>query len=463
MPKKIDQEELNAIVASIAGVLNGVTINDLITRLDMPVERRSLQRRLSRLLNEGLIAKEGKGKATRYLPVHKEQALANVEEFGREDEAPLQLPVSEAGKEIFRLVQRPLALRERVGYQRRFLDEYEANHSAYLPGKVRRHLEQIGRVHGGMQPAGTYARKIFDRLLIDLSFNSSRLEGNTYSLLETKRLIKLGRAGRGHNAEETQMIMNHKDAIEFLIESAEQVAIKRQTILNLHALLSDNLLGDPAASGRLRRSPVTIGGSSYLPNAVPQVIDECFGQIIQVTSRIENPFEQCFFLLVQLPYLQPFEDVNKRLSRLSANIPLIRHNLRPLSFIDVPQKDYTTGLLGVYELNRVELLCDVFVWAYERSAEQYSVIRDSLGTPDEFRLQYRTEIKTVVGKVIQDLVPAEKVVEFIARWAKRSIPNMDQPKFIVVVEAELVGLHEGNYARYPVTPGQYEAWASLDS
>ena len=332
----------------------------------------------------------------------------------------------------------------------------------YLPESVCRHLRKIGRAHDEVQPAGTFARKILSRLLIDLSFNSCRLEGNTYSLLETKRLIELGRVAQGRKAEETQMILNHKAAIELLVESAEEAAVSRQMILNLHALLSDNLLGDPAAGGRLRKTPVTIGGSSYLPNSVPQVIEECFNQIIQIVARIEDPFEQCFFMLVHLPYLQPFEDVNKRVSRLSANIPLIRHNLRPLSFVDVSKEDYTAGLLGVYELNRTELLKDVFVWAYERSVEQYAVIRDSLGEPDEFRLQYRSEIKTVVGEVVRNLVPAREVVEFVANWAKSNVPSANQSKFIGVVEAELVGLHEGNYARYPITPSQYDMWASLD-
>lgn len=84
---------------------------------------------------------------------------------------------------------------------------------------------------------------------------------------------------------------------------------------------------------------------------------------------------QAFFLMVHLPYLQPFEDVNKRTSRLAANIPLIHHNLCPLSFIDVPQSAYVDAMIGVYELNRIELLRDVFVWAYERSCQQYVAVQ----------------------------------------------------------------------------------------
>ena len=92
--------------------------------------------------------------------------------------------------------------------------------------------------------------------------------------------------------------------------------------------------------------------------------------------------------MVHIPYLQPFEDVNKLVSRLIANIPLIRLNLSPLSFVDVPQKTYINGLLAVYELNQIDLLRDVFIWAYERSCALYSATRQTLGEPDAFRLRY---------------------------------------------------------------------------
>ena len=91
--------------------------------------------------------------------------------------------------------------------------------------------------------------------------------------------------------------------------------------------------------------------------------------------------EQAFFAMVHLPYLQPFEDVNKRVSRLAANLPLIRQNLCPLSFVDVPERAYIDAILGVYELNRIELLRDVFIWAYERSCARYGAVRRSLAGP----------------------------------------------------------------------------------
>ena len=100
----------------------------------------------------------------------------------------------------------------------------------------------MGSTLDGERPAGTYARQLFSRLLIDLSWNSSRLEGNTYSLLETERLLHLGEAAEGKDAREAQMILNHKAAIELLVDQASETGFNRYTILNLHGLLSDNLL-----------------------------------------------------------------------------------------------------------------------------------------------------------------------------------------------------------------------------
>ena len=179
-----------------------------------------------------------------------------------------------------------------------------------------------------------------------------------------------------------------------MVESAEQMRFNSFTIFNLHALLSDNLLRDQRACGCLRSKPVGIAKSVYQPLAIPQLISEYFQQILDTADAITDPFEQSFFVMVQLPYLQPFLDVNKRVSRLAANIPLIRGNLCPLSFVDVPEQVYVSGLLGVYELNRIELLREVFVWAYERSSSLYSATRQELGEPDLFRLRYRNLIIT---------------------------------------------------------------------
>jgi hypothetical protein len=203
---------------------------------------------------------------------------------------------------------------------------------------------------------------------------------------------------------------------------------------------------------------VAIGKSVYHPLAMPQVINECFRQILDTAQAIENPFEQAFFGMVHLPYLQPFEDVNKRVSRLAANIPLIHQNLCPLSFVDVPEESYISGLLGIYELNRIELLREIFVWAYERSCALYSATRQTLGEPDPFRLRYRDLIRETLTHVVHGCLDKKAAIALTIARARESVQLEEQTRFIDVVETEIRGLHEGNIARYRLRPAEYESW-----
>ena len=333
--------------------------------------------------------------------------------------------------------------------------------SFYLTEQDRTHLAAVGRPQIAGQPAGTYAKQILNRLLIDLAWNSSRLEGNTYSFLDTKRLIELGEEAEGRAHLEAQMILNHKDAIEFLVSAADEIGFNRYTILNLHALLANNLLADPTAAGRLRYIAVGIERSTFHPLEVPQLIEECFDQILATAAAIADPFEQAFFIMVQLPYLQPFDDVNKRVSRLAANIPLIRGNLSPLSFADVPRRTYTDALLGVYELNKIDLLKDVFIWAYERSAARYVAVRQSLGEPDPFRLRYRTQLREIIAGLVRAPVGRKDTAARIAAWSSAAIDPADRQQFNDVVETELASLHEGNFARYQIRPSEFTAWREV--
>ncbi len=322
-------------------------------------------------------------------------------------------------------------------------------------------MAAVGRPRIAEQPAGTYAKQIPSRLLIDLAWNSSRLEGNTYSVLDTKRLIELGEEAEGRAHLEAQMILNHKDAIEFLVGAAEEIGFNRYTLLNLHALLANNLLADPTAVGRLRYIAVGIERSAFHPLEMPRLIEESFDQILATATAITDPFEQAFFAMVQIPYLQPFDDVNKRVSRLAANIPLIKGNLSPLSFTDVPRRTYSEAVLGVYELKKVDLLKDVFIWAYERSAARYAAVRQSLGEPDPFRLRYREQLRELVGGLVRARVGRRDAAARIAGWSLKEINTDDRQRFIEIVEAELTSLHEGNFARYRVLPSEFAAWRQV--
>lgn len=459
MPKRIPAHELNAVLQAVGRFPEGGGIEEISGVLDGNLSRRTLQRRLALLVEQKSITVAGRARASRYrLAVVSGAVTGELPAVMGVAHGEAYVPLSPEGHEIKRAVREPIQNRRPVGYNRAFLDGYRPNHTFYLAPDIRRQLYEIGRSPEGELPAGTYALKIFHRLLIDLSWNSSRLEGNTYSLLETERLLELGEATEGKDARDAQMILNHKGAIELLVEQAAEVGFNRYTMLNLHALLSDNLLADPQACGRLRAIPVTIGGSVFHPLEVPQLIDECFRQILAMATEISDPLEQAFFAMVHLPYLQPFEDVNKRVSRLAANIPLIRRNLCPISFVDVPDRAYIDGIVAVYELNRVALLRDVFVWAYQRSCARYSAVRQSLGDPDPFRVRHRSQISEYVAKVVRGGMDKRGAAAWIAKMAKAEISAQERARFIEVIETELGSLHEGNIARYRLRPKEFTTW-----
>ncbi len=341
MPKLVPQAELDAVLQAVARFPEGVSIEDIGGVLQVKLPRRTLQRRLALLVEQKRLTVEGRARGSRYklfptgVEIHVPSGRLTIK--GHAPHVEIYIPVSPEGNVVKQAVRESIQNRRPVGYNRAFLDAYRPNETFYLPAETRQRLLELGRSPDGVRPAGTYARQIYNRLLVDLSWNSSRLEGNTYSLLETERLLELGEAAEGKDAREAQMILNHKAAIELLVEQASEVGFNRYTILNLHALLSDNLLADPQACGRLRAIPVAVAGTVYHPLEIPQLIEECFQRILDAAVAIADPFEQTFFAMVHLPYLQPFEDVNKRVSRLAANLPLIRENLSPLSFVDVPE------------------------------------------------------------------------------------------------------------------------------
>lgn len=462
MPKVVPIEELDAVLAVVAQHPLGIGIAALHGAIpSMP--RRTLQRRLSDLVEAKRLDVEGQGRARRYRVAAKPamQAVHPEEVQNGGAGKPAEegyVPLSSGGKEARALIKRPLAVRTPVGYNRAFLDGYTPNVTTYLAEPVRQRLHELGRSPAGGRPAGTYARHILSRLLVDLSWASSRLEGNTYTRLDTQNLIEFGMVAEGKDQLEAQMILNHKAAIEMLVENAGDIGFNAYTFCNLHALLSENLLPDPGASGRVRKIPVDITGTVYQPLAIPEQVEEYFHRILTKADAIADPFEQAFFIMVHIPYLQPFEDVNKRVSRLGANISLIRSNLAPLSFVDVPERAYVDALLGVYELNRIELLADVFVWAYERSCQRYTVLKDALPEPDPLRLRYRAELREVVGDMVRKGSPIDP--KSIREFAAPLVGAADLPEFVAMVANELHHLHEGNIARYGLRLSEFKSWKS---
>lgn len=457
MARELPETELEEIERAVS-TRPGVTSAELADVLGERVPKRTLQYRLKRLVDDGRLVREGQGRWARYRAP--DAAPLSAQPDVTADQAAIAL--SRESQDIRAYLRQPLSARKPVGYNRDFLESYRPGETFYLPQDARARLAEIGARHtGGQEAAGTYARQILNRLLIDLSWNSSRLEGNTYSLLDTKRLIEFGQEAEGRDRLEAEMILNHKDAIEFLVGNAADIGFNRYTILNLHGILANNLLADQRAAGRLRHIGVGIDGSVYHPLETPALVEECFDQLLATAEAITDPFEQSLFVMAQLPYLQPFDDVNKRVSRMAANIPFIRANLSPLAFTDVPRDLYSHAILGVYELNRVELLKDVFIWAYERSAARYAAVKQSLGEPDPFRLRYREALRAVVGEIVRGRMDRKAAAAHVASSAEARVEKGDQETFREVAENEILGLHEGNFARYAIRPGEFAAWQDV--
>ena len=219
------------------------------------------------------------------------------------------------------------------------------------------------------------------------------------------------------------------------------------------------MLADASEGGRLRQRIVEVSGTVFHPLGLPQQIDSYFRMILHKADAIEDPFEQAFFIMVHMPYLQPFVDVNKRVSRLAANISLIRHNLCPLPFINVPDQSYVDGTLGVYELKQVDLLRDVFVWAYERSCQRYMAIRETVAEPDPMRLRYREALISIVSEIVRGRqVPDAAAVRAVA--ASLVAPE-DRDRVVELALDDLKNLHEGNVSRYRLRLSEYRAWQAL--
>ncbi|CAN5535663.1 hypothetical protein BH10PSE18_BH10PSE18_17490 [soil metagenome] len=410
----------------------------------------TVKRQLDALLKAGEVLREGQGRATRYRIA--DAAAATKPARTHVPAAPSQPSAgmiwSEHGETLLAQLKRPMAARQPVGYLRAFVDEYLPNEHSLLPASLAQALVAEGRMRG-QQPAGTYARNVLGPLLIDLSWSSSRLEGNRYSLLATEELFKRGTAAGDLDAV---MLLNHKAAIEFMVDAVPDYGLTSAVIRNLHALLMQDLLTDAEGLGNIRHKIVNIGDTTYVPAQAPLLLHEMFERIVEKARLIKNPVEAAFFLWVNLAYLQPFEDGNKRTSRLSANIPLMLYNCAPLSFLDVEAQDYAYAMMGVYEHRDVALAVDLFEWSYRRSIRKYAVQLDAMGVPDPTRLRFREGLTEAIGRVVRDGQTVGQAVAALALSAE------DVQAFQPLFAQELRMLEPHNCARYRLTLGQTRQW-----
>ncbi len=216
----------------------------------------------------------------------------------------------------------------------------------------------------------TLAKKELERLIIELSWKSSRIEGNTYTLLDTEKLILNNETAVGHEPAEAKMILNHKDAFTFVREHASEFdTVTRANLEKLHSIITGGL----GVGAGLRSRPVGVVGSVYHPLDNIHQIREGVDHISAMVSRMASPYAKAMLALLGISYLQPFEDGNKRTARLAANAILLRYGRAPLSYRSVDENEYREAMLVFYELNSIVPFKRIFLAQYDFAARNYAV------------------------------------------------------------------------------------------
>jgi len=423
--------------------------------------RPTVNRALARLVESGELIRLGAGRSITYSITYsfsyqntaKAPSASQVEQpqasyFNTSRSSPGFQWSNKAHKVVAALAA-PLGTRKPITYQRSFVEDYEPNQSTLLPRALATNLFNAGRAKDQL-PAGTYARKVLEQLLIDLSWSSSRLEGNRKSLLDTRALFEKGRAEFGDR--DSVMLLNHKEAIEFLVDAVPTEGITVPVVRNLQSILMRDLLDDPSDLGAIRKKIVNIQDTVYLPSQAPHLLEEMLTLVVSKACEVRNPVEAAFFLWVNIAYLQPFVDGNKRASRLAANMPFLLSNCAPLSFLDVGQQEYALAMLAVYEKLDVSLAAELFEWTYRRSIDRYQVVVESMGDPNPLRVKYRNQLGEAIRHIVFYGLKLNQAV------AEVSISKADHAVFVDMLQEELDTLQPYNCARFRLPMNKTAEW-----
>lgn len=310
----------------------------------------TLKRLIVNGVEAGDIQVEGKARATRYTLSNRAHLLM-----------PLSLDTYFAQDVDERQVQRSFnfaLINEQLPQVNLFTDEELARLNA-LQAEFRAHIVEM---------TDNEYRREMERLGIDLSWKSSQIEGNTYSLLETERLLRESKTADGKTKEEAVMLLNHKDALRFILNNPDylqELTINR--IEDIHTLLTKELSVDKG----LRHRRVGITGTQYRPLDNEFQIREAMRDTCALINSRKNIFEQALLALVLLSYIQPFMDGNKRTARITSNALLIANGYCPLSFRTVDSIDYKKAMLIFYEQNNLYAFKQIFINQYEFAVQEY--------------------------------------------------------------------------------------------
>ncbi len=460
MPKasrEVVERQYSAIEFIVAGNADGLDASSiqraLRDELERAIPRRVVNRWLAAMSKAGRIERKGTGRLTRYF----RGVVGTSESAGApEVDRPRLTPEAE---ELLSVVRSDEGVRPPMPYRDHVLLDYRPGEIWHLSQPRRTKLHELGRTPELAAPPGTFARRHYDRFLLDLTCGSValELEAPSYSRLEVQQLLTGGASDPRRSATETQLILNHKRAIELLLDAESPLGLDRGSLCNLHAALSENLLPDPSDEGRLRWRGVLVPGTSLVPLARESEIAERLDLLLDRVRAIPDPFEQAFFLLLQLPYLHPFFALNEAVARVAANIALVRANLCPMTWEGVPRDLYMNGVRGYFEYQKHSLLRDVFEWGYERSCERLAEREVREVEPDPIRLRYRRELHGVVREVALGRVVADAA--WLVRWGElNGVVADDMELFATTARMLLEAMHEGVIGRYGITRDQFAEW-----
>lgn len=214
--------------------------------------------------------------------------------------------------------------------------------------------------------------KELERFVIELSWKSSKIEGNTYTLLDTERLIRDGILAEGHTKDEGIMILNHKKALQFILENINNIkekGVNHFFVEKVHELLTLDL----GVSRGVRDGLVGIIGTKYKPLDNKLQINEALDSLYKKVNKMENPYSKALTLIIGISYIQPFEDGNKRTSRLLCNAILLAYSCAPLSYRSVDENNYRESILVFYEKNSLTPMKEIFITQYLFSSDNYLV------------------------------------------------------------------------------------------
>ncbi|AKU69546.1 Fic family protein [Prevotella fusca] len=310
----------------------------------------TLKRVIAAGIKAGDIVAEGKARATRYRLSPQAQLLM-----------PLNLDTYFALEVDERQVQSSYNFELINGLltETRLFSDKEQAHLDALQDEFRQHVNEL---------TDNEYRKEMERLGIDLSWKSSQIEGNTYTLLETERLLRESKTAEGKTKEEAVMLLNHKDALSFILDNPDYLQeLTVSHIEDIHQLLTKDLSIDKG----LRRHRVGITGTNYHPLDNEFQIREAMRDACKLINSKYNIFEKALLTLLLLSYIQPFSDGNKRTARITSNAILIANDYCPLSFRSIDSIDYKKAMLIFYEQNNLYAFKQIFIEQFEFAVKEY--------------------------------------------------------------------------------------------